>query len=188
MKATDRLMLILILLGLASLACTLSLGAPKTPAPPIPVSTEAVENLEDALKGAYGQAQQGQPVTLVIDEPQLTSLIAFEMEKRGQESVRDPQVYLRDGQVQVFGTVNYQGVDATASVFLDVNVDAQWKPDFSIASAYFGPFPVPEDILAEIESNLDQAFSEQINSISPNLRIESIVIADGKMTITGTAD
>jgi hypothetical protein len=185
MRVKNRLLVILLVLGLASLACNLSLGAPETPAPPIPVTTEAVEELEEELQDAYGQAQQGEPVTLTIDEAQLTSLVAFELEKREEESVKNPQVYLRDGQVQVFGTVDYQGVEADASIFLNVNVDAQGKPDFAVSSAYFGPFPIPDDLVAEIEANLDQAFSEQINSMSPNLRIESIEIADGAMTITG---
>jgi hypothetical protein len=185
LKIPRRFLLVLLVLAFVSLAC--NLGAPRTPAPPPPVSTEAVESLEKTLENAADAMQQSGEINLEIDEAQLTSLVAFQLEEHGDESIQDPQVYLRDGQIQLFGTVERQGISGTARVIMTAAVDAEGRPDLNIESASIGPLPIPEQIVSELESQLDQAFGEQIEALAPNTWIESIVIADGKMTITGHA-
>lgn len=174
-----------IALVLASLACSLPFVSPETPAPPIPVTTEAVEQLEETLEGAARQAQQEEAVTIQVDEAQLTSWAAFELAESGEETIRDPQIYLRDGQIQVFGTVERQGIAAPAKVTMTVAVDEEGRPNLEVVSASLGPFPIPGQVIDDLEANLDQVFSEQIQSLAPNTRIETITIEDGRMTITG---
>jgi uncharacterized protein YpmS len=173
-----------ILLILASLACNFGLKSVETPAPPPPVSTQSVEELQKNLEKAYQEAQNSGQVNITVTESQLTSIVAFELEKQDITSVKDPQVYLRNGQVQVYGTLEGD-VSATARVVFDVDVNAAGKPEFHAVSAKVGPLPIPEDILSQLETNLNQAFADQIESMAPNTHIDNIAIADGEMTITG---
>jgi hypothetical protein len=94
---------------------------------------------------------------------------------------------LRDGQIQVFGTVEQQNFSGTARVAMTVDLDEEGRPDVNVVSASLGPFPIPQQITDNIESELNEAFTDQLESMAPNTRFESIVIADGKMTITGHA-
>jgi len=185
MKTQIRFASILLLLAAVTLAC--NLGSRQTPAPPPPVSTEAVQNLEATLENAADKIRETGEVQLEIDEAQLTSLVAFKLQESGDDLISDPQVYLRDGQIQVFGTVERQNVSGTARVALTVDVDEEGHPDLNVVSASLGPFPIPQQVVDNIETELDEAFTEQLDSLAPNTRFESIVIADGKMTITGHA-
>jgi uncharacterized protein YpmS len=185
MKIPIRFVSILLLLSAVTLAC--NFGSRQTPAPPPPVSTEAVENLEATLESAAEEMQETGEVQLEMDEAQLTSLVAFELQESGEEMISDPQVYLRDGQIQVFGTVEQQNVSGTARVAMTVDLDSEGRPDVNVVSASIGPFPIPQQIVDNVESELNEAFTEQLDSVAPNTRFESIVIADGKMTITGHA-
>jgi uncharacterized protein YpmS len=173
-----------LLLILASLACNFGLKGVETPAPPPPVTTESVEELQRNLQQAYEDAQKDGEVSLTVTETQLTSIVAFELEQQGLTSVKDPQVYLRDGQVQVYGTLEGD-IQATARVVFDVDVNAAGKAEFHAVSANVGPLPIPDDILSNLEDNLNQAFADQIESLAPNSQLETITIADGEMTITG---
>jgi uncharacterized protein YpmS len=176
---------VLLLLAVVTLAC--NLGSRQTPAPPPPVSTEAVQDLEATLESAVDKIRETGEVHLELDEAQLTSLVAFELQESGDDMIRDPQVYLRDGQIQVFGTVERQNITGTARVALTVDLDDEGRPNLNVVSASLGPFPIPQQIVDNIESELDEAFTRQLNSLAPNTRFDSIVIADGKMTITGHA-
>lgn len=180
-----RLMLPMLALLLASLACNLGLSGVATPAPTIPVSTEAAGSLEDALQGAYEEAQESGNLDLVLNEEQLTSMVALELQKQAEQSLRDPQVYLRGGQIQLHGTVEYQNIGLPAQIILTVRVDSQGRADFTVVSASVGPFPVPDNLISSLETNLDQGFSEQMEILAPNTRIENITVEDGYMRITG---
>jgi uncharacterized protein YpmS len=184
MKHKKTLLIILSVSVLVSLACNFGRRV-STPAPTVPVSTEAVENLEESLEDAFQEAQESGEINLVITEDQLTSAIAFELEKNGTDSISDIQIRLQDGQVQMTAAVNASGLSATASVIMDVSVDAAGRPVLNVVSANLGPFPVPEDLVSEIEVQMNQAFQEQINETGTDVIIESIVIEGGSMRITG---
>lgn len=183
MIKTFRFASILLLLAVVTLACNLASRA--TPAPPPPVSTEAVENLEATLENAAETIQETGEVHLELNETQLTSLVAFELQESGEEMITNPQVYLRDGQIQVYGDVERENISGTARVAMTVDLDEDGRPDLNVVSASLGPFPIPGQLVDEIETQLNEAFSEQLESLAPNTRFESITIADGKMTITG---
>lgn len=167
------------------MAC--NLGSRQTPAAPPPVSTEAVLGLEATLESAVDQVRESGEVNLELDEAQLTSLVAFQLQESGEDTIRDPQVYLRDGQIQVFGTVERQSISGTGRVALTIDLDDEGRPDLNVVSASIGPFPIPRQIVDNLESELDKAFTRKLDSLAPNTRFETILIADGKMTITGHA-
>ena len=106
--------LFILLSGLlaATIACNLNIGGPEPPASPIPVTTEEVENLEQSLEEVYEAGVSGSEVILEITEAQMTSMAAFELQGQDALDIQDPQVYLRDGQIQFFATVTQPNLEA----------------------------------------------------------------------------
>ena len=54
-----------------------------------------------------------------------------------------------------------------------------------VVSSSIGPFPVPGELISEVELLMNQAFQEKVESMAPNMHVESIVIENGTMTIIG---
>jgi uncharacterized protein YpmS len=184
-QAKPTILIALTVLVLASLSCNLP-GKSKAPEPtPIPVSTESIEELEQEIEDAVATAQSGGPVELTFTEQQLTSLAAAQLESQPDTPVKDIQVSLRNGQVEITGTAERSGLDLPFSVTLTISVDAQGTPRSSIVDASVGPLPVPQSILDQVTAQLDQVIASQYASNTHNMVVESITIYDGYMTIKG---
>ena len=54
-----------------------------------------------------------------------------------------------------------------------------------IASADFGPFPAPEGLKNALTAMMQEAYTGSLGPVATGLRIETISIANGVMTITG---
>jgi hypothetical protein len=182
----------LITLLLTSLACTIFVGGPDTSdLTPIPISTEQATTLEAQIKQAFEAGAASGIVTFTITEAQITSLLATRLQsdpnlqEEQQPVITDPQVYLRDGQVSIYGKTKQGMFTANIGIVVTINVDENGKPKIEIVSADFGPFPAPETIKDAITAMLDEAFTGAVGPAATGLRIESITIADGLMTITG---
>jgi hypothetical protein len=187
-----KLPLFLATLLLASLACTMHLGGPEASGrPTIPVSTEAAETLKDQIRRAFEAGAASGQVTIQITESQMTSLLAqrFQSDPSLQQDqkpfITDPQVYLRDGQMQVFAKTQQGIFTANISIVLTVTLDENAKPKIEITSANFGPLPIPEGLTDTISAMIEEAYTGAIGPAATGLRIQSITIADGVMTITG---
>jgi hypothetical protein len=189
MSRTERIgpiLLALAALWAASLACTLPGRSAKPPAgyAPIPVTTQAAGELRQNLEVAASEIATSGSTTVVIDEAQLTSILAIELQSQNQLNIQDPQVYLRDGQVQLFGNLQEGKVTAPLKVFLTISADRQGQPQFQVVEAMAGPLPVPKDLLDQFTTQFDQVLGRRINPDDNLLYIDRITIADGKMTIT----
>jgi len=187
MKRYKPILLIIFALLLSSLACNLSFRRQSTQAPEekAPVTTEAVNSLEDSAEQGYQQDLTSGEVTLVVSEAQLTSLLAFELEEAAGDVISNLQVYLRDGEIQLFGDVNQEGFSAPVKAVVEVSVDPAGRPVLNVISSSVGPFPVPGELISELEVRINKSFREQIETMSPDLRIEKIVIENGTMIIIG---
>jgi hypothetical protein len=180
------ILLALAALWAASLACTLPGRSAKPPASyaPIPVTTQAVGELRKNLEVAATQIATSGSTALVIDEAQLTSLLAIELKSQNQLNIQDPQVYLRDGQVQLFGNLQQGNVTVPLKIILTLSTDGKGQPQFQVVEATAGPLPVPKDLLDQFTTQFDQALARRLNPDNNPLFIDRIAIADGKMTIT----
>ena len=194
MKKTRTAILPLILpLALAALACTIFVGGPDYPKTPIPVSTEAVGSLDDQFHAAETAAADSGTLTLNINESQITSLIASKLAEQTDPSTgsrqasffTDPQVYLRDGQIQIYGKAVQGNLQANVRIILSATLDDNGKPVISVVSADFGPLPAPEGLDNAISKMVDEAFTGAIGPAAIGFRLESLTIADGVMTLTG---
>ena len=178
---------------LASLACTFYTGGPDySDLTPIPVSTEAAQSLQDGIKKSIEDGLVSGVVTMTITEPQITSYLALRLQsdpslqqENSTPLITDPQVYLRDGQMKIYGKTQQGMFAANIGIIVNVGVDAEGKPKIEIASADFGPFPAPEGINETITAIIEQAYTGSFGPVATGIRIETITITDGIMTIVG---
>ncbi len=185
--------LFLLSLVLTSLACTIFVGGPDySDLPPIPVSADSVASLREEMKRAFEAAATTGVVTINITEPQITSYLALRLQNdptlQQDDStplITDPQVYLRDGQMQIYGKTQQGFFAANIGIILSMGVDETGQPKIEIISADFGPFPAPEGLKDAITAMIREAFTGSLGPVATGLRIETISIANGVMTITG---
>ena len=193
MKLIPALPIFLTALVLASLACTVFVGGPDTSdLPAIPVSREAEQSLRDEMKRAFEAGTSTGIVSLNITETQITSYLYYRMQSDpslqqtdSQPLITDPQVYLRDGQMKIYGKTQQGMFAANIGIIINVGVDANGLPKIEISSADFGPFPAPDGLKEALTAAIQEAYTGAIGPAATGLRIETINIADGTMTITG---
>jgi len=160
-------------------------GGPEYSEGAIPVSAEAVESLRAQIEAAALAGAQSGTITLQITETQLTSYLAFKLATQSNPALQSPQVYLRDGQMQVYGKVVRGFFIANVLLILNVDVDELGQPSIEIASADFGPFPAPEGLKQSLTALLTEAYTSSLGPVATGFRLETINIADGLMTVTG---
>jgi hypothetical protein len=170
---------------MVSLACTIFVGGPEYPANPIPFSPEAVESLRQQIEQALLTGAQTGVLTLQINESQLTSYLILKLQERTNPPFTEPQVLLRNGQIQILGKLNRGMFAANMSIVLNATVDENGRQKIEVASADFGPFPAPEGLNSAVSSIIDEAFMGSLGPVATGFRMETITIADGVMTVTG---
>jgi len=184
--------LFLFVLLLTSLACTIAVGGPDySDRAPIPVSIEAAESIKDEVKRAFEAGLQTGDVTIAITETQITSLLALRLQsdqnlqQDSKPLITDPQVYLRDGQMQIFGKTQQGMFTANIGIIVAVRIDENGTPIIEIVSADFGPMPAPAGINNAISAMIQEAFTGSLGPVATGLRVQSISITDGIMYIVG---
>jgi hypothetical protein len=185
--------LFLLSLVLTSVACVVFVGGPDySNLPPIPVSAEAAASIKDEIQRAVEAAADTGVITVNLTEPQITSYLAARLQTDPslQQSdkkplITDPQVYLRDGKMQIYGKTQQGLFTANIGIIVDMGVDANGQPQIDIASADFGPFPAPKGLKDAITAMVKEAYTGSLGPVATGLRIESISIANGVMTVTG---
>jgi uncharacterized protein YpmS len=165
----------------AGLACALP-GGPKLPASPIPVSTEAAGEMQNAVQTAVAEAVQSKTLELTLTEEQITSYVAVKLAEQTEAPFTDPQIFLRDGKIQIFGKAHAGQLTASAKIVLSASIDSEGQLSLTVDEADFGPVPVPETILQDVSAQLEKALTEQAGS---NFVVTDITIAEGELTLTG---
>jgi hypothetical protein len=170
---------------LAMMACTVFIGGPDYPGRTIPVSTEAVGDLQQSIAEAIAAGAVTGQATITITEPQLTSYLAMKLQQQADPLLTDPQVYLQDEQIQIYGRAEKGNFEATALIILTAGVDENGELKIELTSADFGPLPVPDGLLDAITAMMDEAFTGSVGPVATGIRLTSVTVADGVMTITG---
>lgn len=193
MRRTNHIFTIFFLtLILASLACTIFVGGPDySSLPTVPVSTEITQSIQDEIARAFEEGIATGAVTMNFTEAQLTSYIAArlqndpDMQQDNKPLITEPQVYLRDGQMQIYGKSQQGMFAANIGIIVSVGVDEDGQPEIEIVSADFGPMPAPEGLKDAISAIVREAYTGSLGPVATGLRIETITIADGIMTVSG---
>ena len=173
-------------LVLAALACGIFVGGPEYPAQTIPASPDEVTNMRDQIEQAFLAGAETGVVTMQITESQLTSYLALKTQDQENPPFTEPQILLRNGQMQMYGKIIRGALTANMLITTNVGIDeTSGMPKVEIASADFGPFPAPEGLNAAINAVIAEAFTGTLGPVAIGFRLESITIADGVMTMTG---
>lgn len=190
MKITHRmgwLTTLILSLFLSSLACNIPgrNSEAATPLPTIQVSTEAVQSFEDTINAAKEAFDNNQTVEITVNESQLTSMAARELESDPDIPLSNPQIYLRDGQVMLLASLTQNQISVPLEIVLEIGTDGQGNPEYEIVRGQVGPLPVPETIMNRLTDRLDQIIANRTTIDNQPVFIESITIGEGDLTIRG---
>jgi len=163
----------------------MNIGGPAYPIPSIPVSTEAIASLNQAIQTAEAVGIESGTLILAITEEQLTSYLAIKLQAQGNPLLSNPQVYLQDGQIHIYGTATQGYFQVTARIILTAGVDQQGQMKIELTSADFGPMPVPSGVNLAITALIKEAFTGSLGPVATGMRLESITISNGAMVIVG---
>lgn len=184
-KRQFRFLIGMFSLLLASLACTINAGGPDYPETRVPVSTESATSLAEQVKAAQTAAAQSGTLVLSVSESQLTSLLAAKLAQDPSPLLTEPQIYLRDGQIQVYGKASQGPVQVNVRIVISASVDANGQPVIAVLSTDLGPLPAPEGLNKTITTLMKEAFTGALGPAAIGFRLENITIADGWMTLSG---
>jgi uncharacterized protein YpmS len=184
-KHKHLVIIILSMIILVSLSCTIFVGGPDYPDQQITISTDSVGTLQSSYEQALTQGAFTGQMVISINETQMSSYIALQLEEQTDPFITNPQVYLRDGTIQIYGTATQGYFQATVAIILTARIDEDGSLMIEFSSADFGPLPVPSGLTNLITSMVKEAFTGSIGPVATGIRITSITIQDGVMTITG---
>jgi len=158
-------------------------GAPERPGGEIMVSEQAGIEAKTIIENAL--PQPGSLSSVTITEQQVTSWLATEMQQTPDLPLKDVQVYLRNGKVQVWAMVN-GSVDSTSALIVgEINIDNNQQPHFVIESMQIGTQVVPNFLLGQMESWVNEMVVESINEQLPGLALMNVNVVNGLVTVSG---
>ncbi len=158
-------------------------GAPDRPGDPIMTSDNVA--MEAKVMFANSIPQPGSLSSATITEQQITSWLALEMKNSPDLPLSEVQVYLRGGQIQIWGMVNGSTGSTSALLTGTVSIDSYSQPVFTLESMQIGQQTVPDILLSQAEDWLNELLTEKINSEIPGLKLMNINVTNGLITISG---
>jgi tetratricopeptide (TPR) repeat protein len=158
-------------------------GAPERPGDQIVPSDAAGAQAKTSFENAL--PQPGSLNTVTLTELEITSWLALEMRDSPDLPLQDVQVYLRNGDIQIWGIVKGSDNQTSALITGTINLDTNGQPAFKIDSFQIGQQVIPTMLLSQAEAWLNQFLSEKINEQTPGLKVMNVNISNGLITISG---
>jgi hypothetical protein len=174
---------ILVVFLIINLACNFPTGnsttsvLENTPVPPPQLAGEGESSFNhDSATGR---------VTIVLTEYDLTSILISEMEAQENPPLHNPQVLLRDDQIEVLGQAQTGPFRSDVRLVMVVNIDPDGNPIFQVVSADVGSVPAPAQVRDQLTDIANDTFRRSIGPKMQGYRAESVVVDAGRITITG---
>lgn len=195
-QGTGSVILIIAILWLASLACRLG-AQPATSTPtvelatPVPAivtqipETSSLTQTTAPAQPATAPTTDTGTISITIDEKQLNTLVANELNKQGEPQLVNPKIRLQNGQILVSGEVNQSGLKASFSGILTVDVTPDGRLHYNIVSATLGPLPLPQAMRDQLATQLNDAMATPQTKDGQQIFVESVNVGNGVMTIKG---
>jgi tetratricopeptide (TPR) repeat protein len=158
-------------------------GAPERPGTAIIPSNELGDEARMTLEQSL--PQPGSLTSVSLNEQQLTSWLAMELQNSPDLPLNDIQVYLRDDKVQIWSMVEGPDNSTSALIVGTITIDGDSKPYFEIESVQIGQQVIPDFLLSQAESWINESLAEEIDNQAPGLRIMNINISSGLITVSG---
>lgn len=184
LKNRFRLLIPVVALLAASLACQINLGTPTdTPVPATP--TPVPESLEQTIQTALPTSDSGE-FTLTLTDGQLTEYVNKELAKQATPILNNAKVQLHQDQIELTGKASQGILNGDVRILMTATIDDQGQPKIEIQKADFGPMPIPAGILNGLSSMLDETLTSNLGMTATGFKLDAIQIEEGKMTILGT--
>ena len=183
---TKKTLPAILLLMAAILACNLPVSGLKPAVQKIPVSDQAAQSLESTVTSNLENATSSQPVVITLSEEQITSYLAKYLRENTEFQLTDPQVHLRNGRAEIDGKYQQGVLSANITLIVAVTVDENGNPKATITSADFGPIPAPTNMLDTLSATINESLTGSLGPSVTGIKISSIQISDGLITISGT--
>jgi len=180
-----HLHLSILALSAASLACSVFLGGPAFPNPPIASSPEALQSLQADIETAVAGSLTDGTLHLEITQEQLTAYLASRFSTRDDPIIAEPQVVLGENEMKIYGRARSSIFEANVLVTAQFGIDQEGQPVISISDAELGPMPVPQAFRDAIAAAVDEALTGYVGPVAIGFRLDSIEIGSGVMTLTG---
>ena len=180
-----QILFLSILISLLTFACTIFIGGPAYPEKSIPISTQAAGEFLTYIESAATAGSETGTVSIIITESQLTSYFAMKLADQTDPMITNPQVYLQDNEIQIFGTAQQGYFQATISIILTARVNEDGSLSIDFTSADLGPLPVPDGFADTLTSLIEEAFTGTIGPVATGIRLTDISISEGRLTLTG---
>jgi len=182
-----RILALLTILVLASLACSLGPKANVVPTPTrVPPSSQDVAQLQQEVATASANLATSGKLNVAFTEQQLTALIMDGLAKQPDVPLTEPQITLRDGQMTLSGKTIFAGLTVPAELILKPYAESG-NLKVTIVTAKFGGIPVPEKTLTQLTDTINSNLKDSISVEGKQIDIQTIVVSEGKLIITGTA-
>jgi hypothetical protein len=166
----------------SSLGCAFLSGNAATETP-TPAVTEDPHAVETQVSAAIGTAESGGRITLEFTEGQLTAAANEEIQNQGETRISDLLIHLDDGVMTISGRANQNGLELPLTIALKITADSLGKPHTEIVSGKLGPFSLPDNLLTQITTQLDEVLQSELDANAQDLFVESIGIDNGMITV-----
>src|SRR5574341_419811 len=181
-------------LTLAVLACNMPsprIAGPEPP-PDAPIaSDEALQSFTDKLEDLSAEPPTG-PFSVMFTEAELTSALAEAIAQQEAATgealpVQTPQVLLRDGNISVYMTVQLDATQVDRLVVTQPAIDANGLVNVAVIGAEFGPVDVDPSQFDSLAAEIERTINEPIRASPTPITLTTITVAEGQLTISGTA-
>lgn len=183
-----RLLLSSILLVLAPVCCAIYIGAPQ---PPFNRTVEASAEALASFDEEWHTVVAGPPgdFAMTFSEAELTSAVwdaisQAEIESGEDIPISNLQVYLEDGLMHLYGTIDAGPVQSGGVVVVQPTVGADGQVDIAISSADFGLIELSQTDLNSLETEVEDALNSWI--VSSGANVTAITVANGQLIINGS--
>lgn len=158
-------------------------GAPERPGNEIMVSEQAGIQAKTIIQNAL--PQPGSLSSITITEQQATSWLAMELSNTSDLPLSDVQVFLRNGQVQIWGMINGSENSTAALIVGEISIDNNKLPFFEIKSMQVGTQTIPNFLLGQMQTWINELLVESINEKVPGLALMNVNVVNGLITVSG---
>jgi uncharacterized protein YpmS len=185
MKTQMRFLMLIAAIALAIGACNFPFwGSPGPTEEPVHVSTQEVLSLKENLENSQATLESSGDVTLTFTEAQLTSIVSNQLADQPEAPLEDVQIRLRDGQVLVSGQVKQGDIYLPLDAVIKLSA-SNGDLDYEIVSAKVGVFPLPDSVIEQFTTQIDDAFAAKIKSETSDMYIDTVSVQNGEIVVEG---
>ena len=170
-------------------------AAAPTPTPPPQVVEERAQSLENKLSAfqqQVDQAQQGTtpaPFRLEITEDEANAMVLRDLPKLNEQmkgsslAVTSVQAAFRDGKLKAVSQGEMSGFKANLNMEGSIALEAG-KPKLVVEKLDLGLLPLPGALKEQITALVQDMFG-QVLQVNPNVTVQKVTVADGKLVLEG---